>query len=76
MTCALGHLLGTHPQPPNPTLLCCRRGESGPETRRCVAKGGSDGTPRAIALCWPHPLTISPALAPNCRDEQSILPRQ
>ena len=73
MTCALGHLLGTYPQTLNPTHLHRRRRESGRETRRCVVKGGSKGTPRAVEA---PPFTFSPALALNCRDEQSILPRQ
>ena len=49
MTCALGHLLGTHPQTLNPTHLHRRRRESGLELRQRVANGGSQGTPRTVA---------------------------
>ena len=70
VTCALGHLLGTHKQPLTQTLLYCRRRACGLERRRRVAKGGSEGTPHAAKhSAASHPRIFSPAF--DCSDELS-----
>eukprot|EP00964_Phaeocystis_antarctica_P121056 scaffold84760_cov78-Phaeocystis_antarctica.AAC.4 len=64
MTCALGHLLGTHPQPPNPTFYLAGGARAG---SRLV--GASSGrlqryAPRPSAVLAP-PLTYLPCPCPR-----------
>ena len=60
MTCALGHLLGTYPQRfhPNPSISQAAR--EWPRASAAASPMGAQGTPRAVALCWP-PVLVAPA---------------